>query len=109
MSSTLCVCPGHVGLTAIHTMAYGVPVISHGDLDDQAPEVEAILPGETGDLYQRGSSEDMTDRIESWLRTHPNRDDVAHACIRMIEERYNPDRQAIVIDGAVRGIPADRL
>jgi glycosyltransferase involved in cell wall biosynthesis len=109
MSSTLCVCPGHVGLTAIHAMAYGVPVISHGDLDDQAPEVEAILPGETGDLYQQGSGEDMTDRIESWLRTHPNRDDVAHACIRMIEDRYNPDRQSIVIDGAVRGIPADRL
>ena len=109
MSSALCVCPGAVGLTVIHAMAYGVPVISHGDFDHQGPEVEAIRPGETGDLYQYGNGEDMIDRIESWLKTHPNRNDVAQACIRVIEDRYNPDSQATVIDGAVRGIPADRL
>jgi glycosyltransferase involved in cell wall biosynthesis len=38
IASTVTVAPGKVGLTAMHSMAYGVPVISHSDADDQMPE-----------------------------------------------------------------------
>ena len=44
----LCVSPGNVGLTAMHALAYGVPVATHNDFKNQMPEFEAITPGKTG-------------------------------------------------------------
>ena len=41
------VSPDKVGLTAIHSMAYGRPVITHDNMDRQGPEVEAVIPGRT--------------------------------------------------------------
>jgi glycosyltransferase involved in cell wall biosynthesis len=90
-------------------MAYGVPVLSHDDFEDQGPEVEAIVPGETGALYRSGDFEDLTRKIENWIREHPTREDVAARCIAQIENRYNADRQAMVIDAAVRGTPASAV
>ncbi len=106
MSSNLCVCPGHVGLTAIHAMAYGLPVITHDLLDIQAPEVEAIEPGRTGDLYSHGDEADMIDRIARWLEADQDRDAIAASCIDVVERRYNAIRQAQTVDAAVRGAPA---
>lgn len=40
--SDLCVSPGNVGLTAIHSMSYGVPVATHDNFNNQMPEAEAI-------------------------------------------------------------------
>ena len=37
------VSPGKVGLTAMHGLAYGVPVVTHDDYDNQMPEFEAIV------------------------------------------------------------------
>lgn len=109
MSSSLCVCPGHVGLTAIHAMAYGLPVLTHDQLDIQAPEVEAIEPGRTGDLYAHGDEGDMVERIARWLEADADREDVAAQCIEVVERRYNAIRQAKIVDAAVRGIPASEV
>ncbi|MCK7575647.1 MAG: glycosyltransferase [Chromatiales bacterium] len=53
MMSDICVSPGEVGLTCIHAMAYGTPVITHDDFNHQGPECEAIIPGETGDFLKK--------------------------------------------------------
>ena len=50
-NAALCVSPGNVGLTAIHSLSYGTPVISHNDFKHQMPEFEAIVPGETGAFF----------------------------------------------------------
>ena len=106
MASDLCVCPGSVGLTAVHAMAYGVPVLSHDDLDQQGPEVETIIPGETGELYSLHDPADMTARIRRWIQDNTDRRTVSERCIAEVESRYNPKRQAILIDLAVNGVPA---
>lgn len=106
MASSLCVCPAALGLTAIHAMAYGLPVLSHDALDRQGPEVEAIVPGETGALYADGDPCDLRRRIREWLDEHPDRSEVSRRCIEVIENRYSAARQVRVIDQAVRGVPA---
>ncbi len=49
--SDCCISPGEVGLTAIHSLMYGTPVITHNNFDQQMPEYEAIIPKYNGDYF----------------------------------------------------------
>ncbi len=103
-SADLCVIPSAVGLAAMHSLAYGVPIITDGNLDTQSPEVEAIAPGRTGDLCPP-NPDDLAATVGAWLDAHPTRDDVARECIRMVERFYRPQIQAAAIELAVAGEP----
>ena len=50
-NAKVCVSPGIVGLTAIHSLMYGTPVVSHGDCYSQAPEFEVIEDGINGGVF----------------------------------------------------------
>ncbi|MEG2479122.1 MAG: glycosyltransferase, partial [Mucinivorans sp.] len=45
-NAALCVSPGNVGLTAIHSLSMGTPVVTHNNFNEQMPEAEAITDGE---------------------------------------------------------------
>jgi glycosyltransferase involved in cell wall biosynthesis len=105
MSSDLTVCPGFVGLTAIQSMAYGVPVITNKRSGDDAPEVEAIVPGLTGDLFEEGDADDLVAVMRSWLRRPSMGHSYPNACIEIIERYWSPDSQLRVLEEAVTGVP----
>lgn len=107
MSSDLTVCPGFVGLTAIQSMAYGVPVITNTRSSEDAPEVEAIVPGLTGDLFKDGDVADLVRVMRPWLVTRPDRAAIRAACIGMVERHWSPDSQRAAIERAVQGLAAD--
>ena len=65
-NAAVCVCPAEVGLTAIHSLTYGTPVISNNDFDTQMPEFEAIINGETGSFYQAGDIPSLAQEIVRW-------------------------------------------
>lgn len=109
MASNVTVSPGRVGLTAIHSMTYGVPVVSHDDSDDQAPEWEAIIPGRTGSLYRKGSVSSLADAIAEWTRTPFPTPAAREACHRLVERFWSPSYQQRAIERAVCGKPADDL
>lgn len=102
MLADLCVTPGEVGLTAIHAMSYGTPVISHDNLNLQMPEVEAILIGVTGDLYMYKNVEDLAKKIDNWLERNPSKtSDITNSCFAVIDAYYNPKIQRKVIENAI--------
>lgn len=109
MSSNATVAPGRVGLTATHSLTYGVPVVSHSDGNDQFPEWEAIIPGKTGSHFVKNDIASLADAITPWLSvqdlTHPSR----AACYAIIERFWNPSYQLRAIERAVCGEPADDL
>lgn len=109
MSSNVTVSPGKTGLTAVHSIGYGVPVVSHDDPDDQGPEYEAIIPGRTGSLYRRGDVDSLAQAIEPWLRVGETDPRVRQACIAFVERFWNPEHQRRAIERAVCGAPADDL
>ena len=43
-NASVCVCPAEVGLTAIHSLLFGTPVVSNDNFDEQMPEFESIIP-----------------------------------------------------------------
>lgn len=97
-NADVCVAPGNVGLTAMHTMVFGTPVISHNDFKWQMPEFEAIHPGETGDFFERNNQESLNTVISCWLKSKLRcRDDVRKSCFNEIDELWNPQFQLNVL------------
>ena len=108
-ASDVTVSPGFVGLTAIHSMIYGVPVVTHGTMGKQAPEVEAIIPGLTGDYFTLGDEEDLARVMHRWLDRTTDRDSTRAACGAMVESRWSPAFQQAAIERAVIGYPSNDL
>lgn len=104
VGSDLCVIPGKVGLTCMHSMAYGVPVITHDNLEGQNPEVEAIIEGKSGTYFREGDHVDLALQIERWWDRGVTRRENAEECRRVILERYNPKVQSELIRRAVQGL-----
>lgn len=96
-NADLCVSPGNVGLTAMHAMVYGTPVVSHDDFAWQMPEFEAIRPGRTGDFYRHGDVAALADTIQQWFETHADRESVRQACCAEIDAYWTPDFQLNVL------------
>lgn len=97
----LCVSPGNVGLTAMHALAYGVPVATHNNFKKQMPEFEAITPGKTGFFFKENSVEDLADSIERWFETNKERERVRNECIAEIEAHYNPKTQLEILKSII--------
>ena len=105
-----CVAPGNVGLTAMHSLVYGTPVITHDDKSWQMPEFEAIVPGVNGDFFIKGSLRDLTDKICEWLDCiATDRSVIRAACYEIIDQKYNPMHQAKVIKSVIKGEEASFL
>lgn len=85
MASSVTVAPGKVGLTAMHSMVYGVPVVTHGDASDQMPEWEAIIPGKTGSLFQSGNVQSLSDAILKWTQSQFPESTTQKECHKIID------------------------
>jgi len=109
LASNVCVAPGMVGLTAMHALAFGVPVISHGNHERQTPEFESIVPGVTGSLFIDGNVASLAMAIKPWIATSWISKETRQACRNIIDRFWNPEFQTQVILRAVNREPADDL
>lgn len=107
VSADATVMPGKIGLTAMHSMMYGTPVISHDDFERQMPEVEAIVPGFTGNLFRYGDTQHLADVLVQSQQQFINRANVRDNCYQMIDRIYNPQRQLEGMLRALQGLPAE--
>ena len=97
-NADLCVSPGNVGLTAVHSMVFGTPVITHNDFPHQMPEFEAIHDGETGTFFSRGDVQSLADGIKRWFdEKGQSREQVRQACFSEIDTQWTPYFQIDVI------------
>jgi glycosyltransferase involved in cell wall biosynthesis len=107
----LTVYPADIGLTAIHSLAYGVPVLTHNRMESHGPEAEAIIPGQTGDFFQFDDVADITAMMVDWLRRAPRGRD--RRCAEIVDERYSPQYQRRrieeVLDRLLRPAPTVRV
>ena len=66
-NASVCVSPGNVGLTCIHSLSYGTPVVSHNTFNKQMPEFEAIKEGITGSFFLEDNVESLSKEILRWI------------------------------------------
>ena len=100
-NADICVSPGNVGLTAMHAMTFGTPVISHDNFTHQMPEFEAIEEGSTGAFFAEGDASSLAEAIGHWLQTARDRDKVRQDCYSIIDTRYNPHEQIKAIRNVI--------
>lgn len=94
-NSDLTVSPGNVGLTAIHSLSYGTPVCSHSNLSNQMPEVESIIEGENGFLFNENDVKSIVEGITNWFNCKKSID--KKMIRKVVDEFYNPIYQKEVI------------
>ena len=97
-NADLCVSPGNVGLTAIHSLMFGTPVVTHDDFPHQMPEFEAIQEGETGTFFKRGSIDSLAEVIAQWFADQADRrEEVRQACYQEIDTQWTPQFQIEIL------------
>jgi len=102
-ASDVFVLPGELGLSGIHAMGYGLPVITSNNFPHHGPEVEAIIPGITGDLYHAGSLDSLIETIGKWCgKVLSERDNIRRSCIERIGSTYTAQNQVKCIIQALR-------
>ena len=92
-ASDLAVIPSGAGLSVMHALAYGTPVLLHDRPDQHFPEWEAVVEGVTGFFYRCNDVKDMADKIARALFPSPRKTAMAPACRELIEDRYNVRKQ----------------
>jgi glycosyltransferase involved in cell wall biosynthesis len=98
--------PGKVGLSAMHALSYGIPVLTHSDYKTQMPEVEAVVHGVTGLLHKKDDIEDIAKSLLKYHEVFPSIFDLKFNCKKMVRQLYNPQRQVdVLIDCIFGGVP----
>jgi len=96
LGADLFVYPGGIGLSIVHAMSFGLPVITTDNIEDQFPEFELLEPGINGDLYSNNSGKDLAGKMIKWKAIiKEKREEIRNACVQRIKDmEYLPDKQA---------------
>lgn len=106
----VCASPGNIGLTAMHSLVYGTPVVTHDDGRWQGPEFEAIQDDVSGTLFSRDELPALVSAMKKWLFvSKQQREDIRQQCFRIVDGYYNPVNQVRIIEQALDGVPAGQL
>lgn len=101
-NADICVSPGNVGLTAMHSLVFGTPVITNNDFMTQMPEFEAIVEGETGGFFIDGDVSDLANTIEKCMLKYLSRDKIRNSCFAQIDRYFNPNYQLKIIENVIK-------
>lgn len=101
-NANVCVSPGPIGLTAIHSLTYGTPAISNDDFYNQMPEYQVIKDGKTGSFYKNLDFEDLCEKIKLWIEiSEEKRELIRQNCYTVIDEKWNPSNQLRILYKAI--------
>ena len=100
MLSESCVSPGNVGLTAIHSLSLGTPVITHGNILNQGPEVESVIQNVTGLYFEENNVASLSDIIDDMIQ-NKKKIKMETTCIEQVTKYWNPKNQAAIFDQVV--------
>ncbi len=97
-NADLCVSPGNVGLTAIHSLMFGTPVATHNNFLMQMPEFEAVVEGVTGTYFDYLDVQSIVNVIDAWFNKYgEEREKIRQNCMREIAENWTPQYQIDVL------------
>lgn len=89
--ATATVSPGSVGLTAVHSLMFGTPVVTHDNRSIQMPEEESVEEGISGLHFRENDIEDLRHKIATYLGIGvAAREEIREQCYRIVETKYNP-------------------
>lgn len=100
-ASDICVIPSAAGLTVMHALAYGTPVLLNDRPETNLPEMEAVTDGVTGFFFKYGNVENLAERLHHILFPESPKPRMSEACLEIIRTRYNPHTEAEAFAAAI--------
>jgi glycosyltransferase involved in cell wall biosynthesis len=89
MSAFCNVYPGAIGLSMLHSLGFGLPVITHSDRLQHNPEFAALRPGWNGLVFSPGDPSDLARQVEL-LRTDGDlRRAMSENALRTVNEDFS--------------------
>lgn len=70
-NSILTISPGYVGLSVIHSLAFGVPVLA-ADNEPHAPEIEVLAQGRNCEFFKSGCVDSLAEKLVTMV-TQPEK------------------------------------
>ena len=99
------VSPGKVGLLAIHSLTYGIPVITHSSFDSQMPECEALQENLTGYFFTRNSVDELVVKMTEIMSFSAAKlNSISNIAMKKIDSEYTPSAQCDMIEAALSSI-----
>ena len=86
--------PGAVGLSLIHSMAYGLPSIVHDERFLHMPEIAAFEDGETGVAFHKGDTSDLANVIRAIIDQTDVLDYMSKSCLNLTDNSFNTKKMA---------------
>ena len=81
--------PGAVGLSLVHALAYGLPVIVHGDRWKHGPEFAALKTGDNGHTFANGDLAALSEVIAGTLAKPADLACMSASAIATTDESFN--------------------
>lgn len=109
-ASDLCVITGWIGLTAMHSLVYGVPILTRENTAWlHRSEIEAVIAGKTGGYFCGDDANDLVAKMEEMLYPQPCKQEMMENCKKIIDKYYNPAYQEKVVIQALNYVlPSDK-
>ena len=81
--------PGNVGLSLIHGLSYGLPVVVHDNRWEHAPEIAALQVGVNGSTFRQGDAPSLAHVLASTLSDGAKLDAYSSAATETIRGSFN--------------------
>lgn len=101
LSARALVYPGPIGLSLMHALNYGLPVITHNNHANHKPEIAAFEHGVNGLQFTEGDVEDLAAKVAAILSAPSLRDRLSTGALRTIREHYGLAR---MVDGFIKAV-----
>jgi glycosyltransferase involved in cell wall biosynthesis len=102
LSASIFCYPAHSGLSLIHALWYGLPVVTSDNLAAQNPEVVALEDGQNGLLYRHGDVESLAEALRDVLADDAKRTAMSAAARRSVENKHTIARMVDGLEAAIR-------
>lgn len=90
----LFVYPGGVGLSLLHAMAYGLPVVVHDDRWAHMPEIAAFYRANSGLPFRHGDATSLAEAVAETLRIVSNDRTWSEASAKIADSEFNTRKMA---------------
>ncbi len=108
LSSDLMVFPSHMGLSVLHSMGYGVPVLTCNNPSKHGPEYDVIREGINGATYQDGDADDLARKVSSLLADRARLKSMSDEALLTATRDYSIEKMIDGFEAAIRFAAPER-
>lgn len=92
--SKILIHPGYIGLSIFNSFGYGLPVITHNNINNHSPEFYLFQENKTGYLFLEGNHYDLSEKIKFALKSN-NSDEMKRYVLNIVKSKHNTEKMAV--------------